>query len=323
MPPAPEERIPLPVYEEPERPGKWRTALGIGLSGAAGLAGQSQTAAQQFFLAPEARAERDYARDLAAYSARQGEWDKYYEQVLAAQGIDIRERTLEEQKRQFDEEGRRPIAVPYRGSLYDPTEEEVMFTDPRAGTMDTQWGAQREQAFAYWLQANPGKTREGMTAFEKDEAIEGWRRRRGLEVGVAGFGPGGTVINVPRGESYYQERPAIGYDEEGNVIYQQGRTGARPPVDPINAEDMARIDEWEADEKRKARADHQTAGLQLLAPLPGTPEREAFDKALDDELLAIEAEANIRRERLRSGTIDPLPGEDRVLQYNIRTGRAE
>lgn len=327
MPPVqmPGERISIPTYQEPERPGKLRTALGIGLSGAAGLSGQSQYAANQFFLQPEARAERDYARELATYSAREAEWDKYYDQVLARQGADIDQQRLDEQKRANIAREEEPIGVPYRGSLYDPTTEEIMYTDPRAGTSDTLWEAEREQAFAYWLQAHPGRTRESMTAFEKDEAITGRRRRRGEEVTVPGFGPDGGLINQPRGESYYEERPANRLDEFGNIVYQgsQRTTGIRPRVPAVNEEDIARVDEWVDDEKRRARRDHQSAGLQLLAPLPGTPEREAFDQSLVNELLAIEAEGEARKERLRSGTIEALPGEGGVLQYNIRTGRAE
>ena len=324
MPPMPQERIQRPVYQEPEAPGWKRTALGIGLSGMANLTGGGPRAADQFFLEPERRAEREYARDLGAYSASQGEWSDYWNQIMQGQEIDIRERTLEEGTRQFEEEGRRPIPVPRGGSLYSPTAEEAIYTDPR-GAYGSQWESQREDAINYWLQFHPETMREQMTAADEDEAITGWRRRQGREVAVPGFGPEGELRNIPRSESYYQERPANRFDEYGNIIYQgqQGTTGTRPRVSPINEEDLARVDEWEADEKRRARRDHQSAGLQLLAPLPGTPEREAFDKSLDDELLAIEAEAEIRRERLRSGTIERLPGEGRVLQYNIRTGRAE
>ncbi len=323
MPPMPQERIQRPVYQEPEAPGWKRTALGIGLSGMANLTGGGPRAADQFFLEPERRAEREYARDLGAYSASQGEWSDYWNQIMQGQEIDIRERTLEEGTRQFEEEGRRPIPVPRGGSLYDPTTEEALYTDPR-GAYGSQWESQREDAINYWLQFNTHKTREQMTARDEDEAITGWRRRQGREVSVPGFGPGGSLINVPRGESYYEERPANRFDEFGNIIYQgQGSTGVRDRVPQVNEEDIARVDEWMADEKRRARRDHQTAGLQLLAPLQGTPEREAFDKALDDELLAIEAEGEARKERLRSGTIAPGPGEDRVLQYNVETGRAE
>jgi len=288
----------------------------------ANLTGGGPRAADQFFLEPERRAEREYARDLGAYSASQGEWSDYWNQIMQGQEIDIRERTLEEQKRQFEEEGRRPIPVPRGGSLYDPTTEEALWTDPRGG-YGSQWESQREDAINYWLQFNPEKTRETMTAFDEDQAIEGWRRRRGVEATVPGFGPGDEIIHMPRGESYYTERPATGYDEQGNPIFQRGRRGDRPRAPNVTEEDMARVDEWEADEKRDARQRHQTAGLQLLAPLQGTPEREAFDKSLDDELLAIEAEAEIRRERLRSGTIDPLPGENEILYFNPDTGKAE
>ncbi len=324
MPPMPQERIQRPVYQEPEPPGKWRTALGIGLSGVANLAGQGPQAAQNFFLAPEARAEREYARELGAYSASQGEWSDYWDQIMQGQEIDIRERTLEENKRQFEEEGKRPIGVPRYGTLYNPTTEEVMFQDDRMPGADTQRGAQREQAIAYWLQAHPGRTRESMDAFEVDQAIEGRRRRRGEEPLVAGFDKDGNLVYRPRGEMIGQERPASRFDEFGNIIYQgQGSTGIRDRVPQITEEDIARVDEWMADEKRDARQAHLNAGLQLLAPRQGTPEYDAFEKALEDELLAIEAEGEVRKERLRSGTIEQLPGEGRVLQYNIRTGRAE
>lgn len=324
MPPMPGERIQRPVYQEPEPPGWKRTALGIGLSGMANLTGGGPRAADQFFLEPERRAEREYARDLGAYSASQGEWSDYWNQIMQGQEIDIRERTLEEQKRQFEEEGRRPIPVPRGGSLYDPTTEEALYTDPRGG-YGSQWEQQREDAFAYWLQFNPGTTREDMTPADENEAIIGWRRRQGREAAVAGFDAEGNVINMPRGESYYEDRPAVGYDEAGNPIFQRGRRGDRPRAPVVTEEDIAKVDEWEADEKRRARRDHQSAGLQLLAPLPGTPERDAFDQALDDELLAIEAEAEARKERLRSGTIAPGPGEgeNEILYFNPDTGKAE
>lgn len=325
MPPIqlPGERLPRPVYQEPEPPGKLRTAIGIGLSGVAGLSGQSQYASQQFFQAPEARAERDYARELAEYSASQGEWSQYFEDIMGREelGIDRQQLELAERAQTFKEG--QPIAVPYRGTLYDPTKEEVMFEDTRAPFGDSQWGQRREDAFNFWLEANPGRTREDMTHAEEEEAIVTMRIRRGLEVGVPGFDEEGMLITRPRSESYYRERPAQRFDALGNIVYQEGTTGTRPRPPVVTERDIARVDEWVADQKRLSQGRYLARKNQLMAPIPGSPGEEAAEAAQQAELDGIDEEGRRRKERLRSGTIAPGPGETRVLQYNVETGRAE
>ena len=331
MPQAPEARIQMPTYQEPERPGKWRTALGIGLSGMANLSGQGAKAADDFFLEPERRAERDYARDLGAYSARQGEWSQYFDEMMAADKFNLSGEEFEERKRATAVEEDEPIQVSRGATLLDSSGKEVLYQDPNQFFGGgSQWEFQMNEAFNYWLANNPGRTRQDMTAQERDQAVTGWRRRRGIEQGVPGFDVDGNLINVPRSESYYQPRPAQRFDEFGNIIYEGGpapgpgrSTGTRPRQPQITAEDIADIDQWESDQKRLARRAYESNKNDLLAPLPGTPEEAAAEETLAAELRNIEVEAEQRKERLRSGIIGPGPGEDRVLQYNPETRRAE
>lgn len=325
MPQAPGARIQMPVYEEPERPGKWRTALGIGLSGMAGLGGPGQAAraSDQFFLEPERRAERDYARDVGTYEARESQWSQYYNDMMAADKYNLSVEEFEERKRATGVEEDAPFAVSRGAGVWDPVKKEMIYEGDNLFGGGSQWEFQTNEALNYWLAEHPGRTREDMTFKDRDDAITQFRRRRGLETTVPGYDKDGNLINMPRSDSYYGERPETYWDESGQLQYRSGRTDVRPRPPVVDEVNIAGVDEWIADEKRKARRAHQTAGLQLLAPLPGSPEREAFDKALDDELAAIEAEGLARKERLRSGTIAPGPGETRVLQYNVETGRAE
>ncbi|MCK5316958.1 MAG: hypothetical protein KAJ55_03540 [Anaerolineales bacterium] len=196
----PGERIPMPTYQEPERPGKWRTALGIGLSGMANLSGQGPQAAANFFLAPEARAERDYARELGAYSARQGEWSQYYEDIMGRQSLDLERQQLEELKA-------RPRSVPYRGSLTDP-EGKLLYKDPGGmfGAGGSQWEARAMQAYNVWLQKHPEKSLATMTPADRQEAERDANRFFGDEVLVSTF-EGDQVVGRYRSDAEGKPRP--------------------------------------------------------------------------------------------------------------------
>ena len=124
-------------------------------------------------------------------------------------------------------------------------------------------------------------------------------------------------------ESYYQDRPAVGYDEQGNPIFQRGQFPQRPRAPVVDEKDIAAIDQRAAEQKRLSQGRYLARKNQLMAPLPGSPEEAAAEAAQQAELDQIDADAAAAKERLRSGTIAPGPSETRVLQYNRETGRAE
>ncbi len=325
MPQAPEARIQMPTYERPEPMGWKKALLGIGLSGGAQLQGMGAQTADAFFREPERRAEADYARELGAYSARQGEWSDYFDDMMAADKFNLSAEELEEQKRANQVEETAPFAVARGAGVWDPVARKMIYEDTNLFGGGSQWEFQANEAYNYWLENNPGRTKEDMTALDRDQAITQFRRRRGLETSVPGFDADGGLINVPRSDSYYEERPANRFDEFGNIIYQgpQRSTGTRDRVAQITAEDIARIDQWASDQKRLARRNYENNKNAFFAPLPGTESETEAEAALEAELVEIDREAGQRKERLRSGTIEPGPGEGRVLEYNPATGRAE
>lgn len=324
MPQAPEARIQAPVYQEPEAPGWKRTALGIGLSGMANLSGQGAKAADDFFLEPERRAERDYAREMGAYTARQGEWSQYFDEMMAHDKFGLSGEQFEEQKRATAVEEDKPIQLSRGATLLSPDGREVRYQDPNQFFGGgSQWEFQVNEAYNYWLANNPGTTREKMTAANKDQAITQFRRRRGLETTVPGYDKDGNLINVPRSDAYYAEKPETYWDESGQLQYRSGRTDVRPRPPQVTEEDIARIDQWASDQKRLTRRNYTDNQYDFMAPLAGSPEEAAAVEALEAELRSIDDEAEQRKERLRSGTIEPGPGETRILKYNVETGRAE
>lgn len=110
-----EGRIPMPEYEPPEDMGWKKALLGIGLSGAANLQGLGPQTADAYFNQPTRRAEREYARDLAGYTAREATWQTYYDQLDRYERTGVAQGTLAEQERSNLEGERerreRPIVV--------------------------------------------------------------------------------------------------------------------------------------------------------------------------------------------------------------------
>jgi len=207
---VPGARIKMPVYQEPEPPGKLRTALGIGLSGAAGLAGQSQVAASNFFLAPEARAERDYARELGAYSARQGEWSDYYRDVLAQKGVDIQEQTLEERKRAAQAEEEAPFAVPRGAGVWDPVSKKMIFQDELGFGGRSIGEYDRLQSLQLYRYRNSIPEDTPLTEEQEFQAWREYRQGLGQEVLVPSFesgAEGAGVVHRYRSEAEGQYRP--------------------------------------------------------------------------------------------------------------------
>ena len=205
MPPIepPGARMPMPTYQEPERPGKWRTALGIGLSGMANLSGQGPQAAANFFLAPEARAERDYARELGAYSARQGEWSQYYEDIMGQQEHELNLQKLEEVKG-------RPVGFS-RGGGYGTREGEELYRDPGGmfGSGGAAWEAEKIQAYRVWLEKpeNAHKTLASMTETDRQAAERDLNRFFGREVMTPRWDPDRPGVVVPGYRSEAEGRP--------------------------------------------------------------------------------------------------------------------
>lgn len=126
-----EARMPMPEYEEPEQMGWKKALLGIGLSGAANLQGLGPQTADAYFNQPTRRAEREYARDLGAYTAREATWQTYYDQLDRYERTGIAGGTLEESERSNLEQERqareRPMVV--GRSLVSPEGQE-MYTAP-------------------------------------------------------------------------------------------------------------------------------------------------------------------------------------------------
>lgn len=215
MPPIepPGARLPMPTYQEPERPGKMRTALGIGLSGMANLSGQGPQAAANFFLAPEARAERDYARELGAYSARQGEWSQYYEDIMGQQEHELNVQKLEEVKG-------RPVGFS-RGGGYGTREGELLLRDEGGmfPGMGSAWEAEKIQAYRVWLEKpqNAGKTLATMTATDRQSAERDLNRFFGREVMTPRWDPDQPGVVVPgyRSEAEGRPMPITVYGPEG------------------------------------------------------------------------------------------------------------
>jgi hypothetical protein len=291
----------------------------------ANLSGQGGArAADAFFLEPERRAERDYARDLGAYEARESQWSQYYNDMMAADEFNLSSEEFEERKRATQAEEDAPFAVSRGAGVWDPVSKKMIYQDPNAffGGGD-QWEFQVNEAYNYWLSQNPGRTKESMTAPERDQARNQFRRRRGMETTVPGYDKDGNLIYQPRSQAYYGEMPETYWDEEGNLQYRRGKTDIRPRPDQITAEDIADIDQWASDQKRLARRSYQEHKNDFMAPLAGSPGEAAAEEALEKELRSIDAEGEARKERLRSGTIAPGPGEDRVLIYNPENRRAE
>lgn len=213
-PQIPSEQMAPPTYEEPERPGWKRTLLGIGLSGAANLSGQGPRAADSFFIEPERRAERDYARELGAYSANRGEWSDYYDQVMQQQTLDLQQRRLEEEKKANIEARNRPFNVSRGGSLVSPGGQ-VRFQDPYGQFGATNRQGELLQAYNVWLENNPGRSMEDMTYNEKNQAWSDYRQFHGMEATSQVFGPGNIVTRRPRSESYDLPGPVTTFGPGG------------------------------------------------------------------------------------------------------------
>jgi len=232
MPPPqmPGERLPRPVYQEPERPGKLRTAIGIGLSGVAGLSGQSQYAAQNFFLAPEARAERDYARELAEYGASQGEWTQYYEDIMGRQELDLKRAQLEELET-------RPRSFSRGGGLLGRGGEEL-YRDPGGmfGAGGSAWEAEKMQAYRVWLEKpqNAGKTLATMTATDKQAAERDLNRFFGREVLTSLWDPErpGVITGEYRSEAPGRAQPVTVYGPTGPQTGGEPGFQRTPPARP-------------------------------------------------------------------------------------------
>ncbi len=223
MPPVqiPGERLPMPTYQEPEAPGWKRTALGIGLSGMANLTGQGPQAAANFFLAPEARAERDYARELGAYSARQGEWSQYYEDIMGQQEHELNRQRLEELET-------RPHQVSRYGSLVGRGGE-VLYQDPNVnlfGGGGAAWEANKMQAWNVWLQSHPEKTLGTMTPKDRQEAERDALEFRGGIPYELVYGDDGVPRRVPRYEASQYRAAATVFEDPSAV---GGLAGGRPP----------------------------------------------------------------------------------------------
>lgn len=223
--------MPRPVYQAPEAPGKMRTAIGIGLSGMAGLSGQSQYAAQNFFLAPEARAERDYARELGEYSASQGEWSDYYDDVMQREELDLSRQQLEELKN-------RPRSFSRGGGLVS-REGEELYRDPGGmfGSGGAQWEAEKMQAYRVWLEKpeNAHKTLASMTETDRQAAERDLNRYFGREVlsSVWDTDRPGVITGEYRSESQGRPRPVTVYGPGG--VPQTGGAGGfqtQPPRAP-------------------------------------------------------------------------------------------
>jgi hypothetical protein len=323
MPPiqVPQDRIKMPVYEEPERPGWKRTALGIGLSGMANLTGQGPRAADQFFLEPERRAERDYARELAGYSANRGEWDDYYRQIMDMKGVDIQEQTLEERKRAAKAEEEAPFAVSRGAGVWDPVKREMIYEDERGFGGLTTGEFERRQARMLYAARNNIADYTTMTEEQNFQAWREYRQGLGQEVAVPGFDEEGLLINQPRSESYYDERPANRYDEFGNIIYQgpQRTTGERPRAPTVTPDDIAREQRWAADSKRQIRTAYRRMRQDPFSGRPGTPRFEELARAEQAELDEIDTELEKRLEALRSQSIDPITPPT-VRRYDPASG---
>jgi hypothetical protein len=290
----------------------------------ANLSGQGAKAADDFFLEPGRRAERDYARDLGAYSANRGEWSDYYDQVMEADKFKLQGEQFEEQLRanKFEEEA--PYAVPRGAGVWDPVQRKMIYQDDTGFGGLTTGEFDRQQARMLYAARN-GLKAEQMTEEQNFQAWREWRQGLGLEVLSPVFEEGGPgVTGEYRSNAAGQYRPVQVFPaDRGGRIGGLPFETSPPPQPQITAEDIADIDQWASDQKRLARRAYQANVNDFMAPLPGSPEEAAAEEALEAELASIDVEAEQRKERLRSGVIGPGPGEDRVLQYNPATGRAE
>ncbi len=110
-----EARLPMPEYEAPEPMGWKKALLGIGLSGAANLGRLGPQTADAYFNEPTRRAEREYARDLGAYTASEATWQKYYDNLDRFERTGVAQGTLAEGERSNLEDERqardRPVVV--------------------------------------------------------------------------------------------------------------------------------------------------------------------------------------------------------------------
>lgn len=195
----------------------WKEALlGMGLAGAANLAGLGPQAAHQFFVAPELRAERDYAREYAAYQGRQQSWQDYYDQLARAETLDIQRRQLE-----------RPVTLPYGGTAVDPTRrgaESVIYQDPRREFGGTQWEFDRQQANALYAERNnldPNR----LTEEQETQAFREYRQMLGQEPVSPVFEEDGIVRRIPRSLAYERAGPVTVFGAEG--VQTGGVPGAR------------------------------------------------------------------------------------------------
>jgi len=321
---VPQERIQMPVYEEPERPGWKRTALGIGLSGMANLTGGGPRAADQFFLEPERRAEREYARDLAGYSARQGEWSDYYDQVLAQKGVDIQEQTLEERMRANKAREEEPYAVPRGAGVWDPVQRKMIYQDETGfGGLSTGEFDRRQARMLY--AARNALDPDQMTEEQNFQAWREWRQGLGLEVLSPVFeGEGPGVVGEFRSDAAGQYRPVQvfpGGGGEGQIGGLPFRT--TPPRAPnVTPDDIAREERWAADAKRGIRTAYRRMRQDPFSGRPGTPRYEELARAEQQELDDIDTELESRLEGLRSQSIAPRE-DPTVRRYNPATGRVE
>lgn len=319
---VPGERIKMPVYEEPERPGKLRTALGIGLAGMANLTGGGPRAADQFFLEPERRAEREYARDLGAYSARQGEWDDYYKQVMDMQGLEYQRQTLEERKRAAKVAEEEPFAVPRGAGVWDPVQRKMIYEDEGFGGMGI---GEYDRMQALQLYA----ARNGLDASQlsEEQQFQAWREyRQGLgqetQEQVIEYDEDGNpfITRRPRSETGGMESPFAIYGPEGPSMAGGPFERTRPRAPTVTPDDIAREERWAADSKRSIRTAYRRMRQDPFSGRPGTDRFNELAAAEQAELDEIDRELENRLEGLRSQSIDPV---EPVRRYNPATGQVE
>jgi hypothetical protein len=318
MPPAPMERIQPPVYEEPEDMGWKKAALGIALSGAAGLIGQGPQTAHNYFTAPRIRAQEDYAREYGAYQNNASQWEQYYDRIAQQQGLQMEGQKLDEMRRSnmSDENERmtRPFPLSY-GGMADRSGR-TLIESPYAQGGRTQDERDRRRANEMYAENRPGVDPEQLSAIQQEEA---WREFQTYHGGVPAVGvltPEGRYESRPRYEAYGQERP-IDFFEDPTAT--AGRARTRPPRPVVNEEDIARAESSAADQKRRLELERRNKKTDWTWNAMNDEMKKQYDADIDAAIKAVDDELKSTLQRLRSGTTGPLGSRGGKARYDPST----
>lgn len=221
-----EARGPMPEYQPPEPMGWKKALLGIGLSGAANLQGLGPQTADAYFNQPTRRAEREYARDLGAYTAREATWQTYYDQLDRYERTGVAAGTLAEQERSNleDERQRRERPVVVGRNLVPQTGGDPLYTAPED---IPQWKYTRGVTAMNMF----GKPFTELTVQEAQQVENSMRSTQGGlyltadERGTARWQDRNTALGMPGFRTTFDQtgRPSIG--DVPDVQTQQPRLG--------------------------------------------------------------------------------------------------